>query len=581
MGLCNVPVGPSHISPGLLEQAPQHNFSTFHRPSITGHQQETAQARWRSTPDQFPSRESDFRDSGLLHCHSGSSDFRRTYRDADNARMRRDRHGLSGIQPGSVNNETHITGRRDTLNPPEDTNEMVPLFRRDTKPRGGQEFTERHRTTSGRRSRDRDYNGDRERQKEGLDRETYGSGHHRSRLHSPETERINYLGQSSPNVHRRWPDHCIARDSRGTDLDRFEHRSHLPLPHQSHGYHSPPPLHDNQPPERRPRLDEDPYAVKERLELPPPDYSNPFLNSERFPPPSHSSLADRLGETPGTMAHSIQARLGPPRITEPLDRNQGIVPFNTGPPHHLHKSEAHSHGYPLPDLRQALGGHNAMPPQLMESSFPQTVSPYNSAPGHRGMSPPFRPPPASVRHVSPSPRKDEHLISPVRGPPRRTLSPPGYLPSPPRRPASPVRHPPPPVQRPPSPPKRPPSPAEHPQASPKYLLPPGEDSPSHTRSPAKAKTSTVKDVSACSRQPQSPAAKPKSPLRHKTTEEKPHTKHSSGPTSPPRSRVRSKGHGSPPKRTRHSSGQPTSSASDTGTSRSISVFMCMGNCVYP
>lgn len=561
MGLCNAPVDPSPINPGPLEQ---HNFSTFHRPGITGHQQETAQAGWHSTPDQFLSRESDFRDSGLLHRHGGSSDFRRAYMDADNARTRHDRHGSSGSHPVSVkqdNKERPITGRRDTLNPQEDTNEIL---RHDTQPRDSQEFTE-HRRTSGRRSRDRDYNSNRERQNEGQDRETYGSGHHRSRLHSPELERINYLGQSSLDVHRRRPDHHVARDSRDADLNRLEHHARLqssPLSYQSHD-----------PPERHPRL---PFVVEERLGLPPPDYSRPFLSSERFGrpplPSSHGPLADRLGESLGTMAHSLQARLGPPRITEPLDHNQGIVPFNTGPSHLLHKSEAHSHDYPLPDLRQKLGSHSTMPPPLMESNFPRTVSPYDSGPGHGDMSPPFRHPPSSGRHPSPPPRRDEHWILPVRGPSRRTLSPPGYPPSPPRRPASPVRPPPPPAQRPPSPSKRPPSPAERLQASPKKSTASGVHvgSPLHTRSPARAKTLTIEDVPACSRQQQSPAVKSKSPLRHKTTEERPHTGHLSGPTSPSRSHLKSKGHSSPTRPTRHSSGQPTSSASDTGTSD----FLC-------
>ena len=589
MGLCNSPVDPSFINPGPVP----HNVTPFHGPNVNGHQHVNTQAGWQSDVDQFLSRESDVRGSGLAHHHSGPSDLRRGYADTGDNRRRRDHHGLSDIRPVSIKRERSnspafvkvehsVTPRRSE----EQRDEIPPLFRRDPKPRDNQEHAERLRS-SGRRSEDRDYSGDRERRRKGLDRETRGSGPRRSRAHSPHPDRMDRAGPSSFDVHRGRSGHHSARERDGnSEFKSIEHRSRFQPspahPHQSRGYHSPPPIHvqDYHPPERRLRLDED-YSrpfVNESSRPPsrPPDYSNPFIDNERFGrpphPPPHGPLSDRLGESPGPLAHSVQARLGPPRITEPLDHNQGIVPFNAGPPQHFRVGETHPHGYPLPDLRQELISHNSMPTPLMESNIFRPIPPYQEE-----VPPLFRRPPSPNRHRSSSPgRRETPHISPIKAPPLSSMQsrspPPGYPPLPPRRPPLPVRHPSPPpscpqslTKHPPSPPKHPPSPPRSPPSLLKSSLSPGRPSLSHSQSPVRSKPSPAKHGSTSSRQTLSPSGNSRSPFQRRTTDEIPRSKHSTREVSPTQSLGLSKAHHSSLRQRRRSSGQLRSPASDAGT----------------
>ena len=342
--------------------------------------------------------------------------------------------------------------------------------------------------------------GDRERGGRGYDT-TYGGSHHRSsRVRSPKPDksvkdRLGPTPSSAEGRHLRG----AQREARPPlpDVEIIEHLSTHSRPSsvlsQSRGRHSspPPPVHHH-PPEHRQRLEEGfnpPFTVNDRLGPPPPSRPPPAVPSQQ-PVPLFTPLADRLGGSPDSMARSVQARLGPPRITEPLDHNQGLVPFNTAGPAPLlaTRSEPLS---PLPDLRRELESYNPLSRSL------QSPPPHLSS-GPSGAVPLFG------RSHSPSQR----TMSPVRGsdlasPNRRgPLSPIRGLSVSGRQPLSPTAA--------PTPRSHPPSPSKRPQLA--------TSSPSrHHSSPTKhLQSPRIRSPSPGQQHPSSFSSRPISPAKHTT-----------------------------------------------------------------
>lgn len=473
-------LGGPPISPHLLEQ--QHNFPSFHAPSDTGRPpppSDVGRGRWNPNDDPFLLRDRSGQPGGQFHRGDYPDNARREYGDP---------HGL----------------------PPPPLEARNDVFHCEENP---SRWRDRQLEYHG-RSAEREYSGDRERRGRAGGYDVYGTSHHRSRARSPPTsdksvkERLGPTPMSEGRLghhhhHRSIPERELGRAI--PDVEIIEHRSRPPSAlSQSRVRHSPPPIHH---PEHRPRLSEDsfnsPYTVNERLGPPLP---HPLPAPTQQPVPLFGPLAERLGGSPDATARSVQARLGPPRITEPLDNNQGLVSFNAaGPTPLLSRSENRS---PLPDLRQELDNFNPMS-RSMQS--PQHLSSSSS-----GAVPLFR------HSRSPSRR----VLSPVRGPGstsptrRAPLSPKrvpfvsgrqSHTPSPRSHPPSSPKHPPLPTGRPPSPPKRPPSPLPSKQHSSSTKAPQSR-STSPKRHSSSRPISPVIHTVRCAQQ--SPTSKPsKSPTR--------------------------------------------------------------------
>ena len=543
IGLGSVPVGPpggAPISPQPVEQIPPRNFSSFHAPSDTRRPPLDARGGWSTNDNPFLSRDRESQPSRQFHPREHPDSLRRDYVD---------RHNL----PAPADARSSLFQRDEN---PSSWDNIPPLFGRGSETRDGQNRPEYHRSFSGGSAVEREYSGDRERGGRAYD--NYASSHHRSRPRSPKAEIPvkERLGpaQGRPAHHHRG----TQREGRVSDVEIIEHRS------QSRSLHSPPPVHHHHPPEHRPRLEEDynhPYSVSDRLGLPPPPPAQQPVPLFKLNAP----LAERLGGSPDAMAHSVQARLGPPRITEPFDRNQGLVPFNTVPPPLLARSETLS---PLPDLRQELENYNPMSRSTLpisESGFPRSQSPHaqhlSSSSG--GAVPLFRRSPSPNRRLSLPIRGRGSTspggLSPVRAPGRQSLSPTSM-----HRSSSPLQ----PRSRPPTPPKRLSSPHRR-------SVSPARHPPSRPLSPTKDRASPKRHAS--SGRAQSPTSKSKSPRRgEKMAEEhSSRSRRSSRVISPPRSPSRTKKHSSSPSRhsrtspppsrhSRRSSGRIRSPTSDLG-----------------
>ena len=467
VGTGSVPVGPLGSSPVSPQPPPLLDITPF------GYQRPDTRQRWPPDASSFPPRE---RSSSHLHERERSDSRRRRFLEPEFPE-----------DDMSSNTRPFPDTRRDFSLPERSTSSFQ---------RGGdrsyrEEVTSfpRHdpeshyqRRSSGRLSRERD--------RVGHESEAFGS---RRRSRSPEPHFRDRL--RPPSLDKRISERIARERGRPADLDGGRHSRSLS--NQSHGNRSPPPVHDYHPPERRPRMEEDYFNINEMvgqhfrhtMELQ-EDYNNPFYDAGKLLPlsgPLSAPLSDRLGGSPAPRAYSVQARLGPPRITEPLDNNHGILPF-----HAVVKNED---SYPLMDLRQNLGAHSRSTMSLSsESSFPRSISPHLSE-GRSSLhlSPvkyPTRRDQSSLRSQSLSPTPQRSLspqrqsLSPPPSSPRRPTSPPR---SPQRYPTLPTGHPQSPTRRsyspspPPSPSRYPPSPSRRQHSSPHHPLSPPRHQPSPVR----------------------------------------------------------------------------------------------------
>ena len=484
----NIPLGPPGgpglggppISPHPMEQ---HGFPSFHTPSDTGRPplppSDVSRGRWDPNDNPFLSRDRDIHPSDHFHRDNMRRDFI-------------DHHNLppppSEGRNGMFHHEENLTH----------WNDIPPLFGHGTETRDNQRQLEYHESFRG-RSPEREYSSDRERGGRGYD--TYGSSHHRSRARSPKPEKSvkERLGptpsaEGRPGHHHRSTTHMEGRAP--PDVEIIEHLSSHSRPSsvlsQSRGRHSPPPVHHHHPPEHRQRLEEgyNPFTVNERLGPPPP---HPPPAPTQQPVPLFTPLADRLGGSPDAMARSVQARLGPPRITEPLDNNQGLVPFNADPSPLLSRSDARS---PLPDLRQELDNYNPISRSMQSPSHLSGTS-GGAVPLFRRSRSPSQCMVSPVRGPGSTSPTKRGPLSPIRAPSvsgRQALSP---TPTSRSRPPSPPKQPPVPTGRPPSPPKLPP--ISSPPPSRHHSLP-----TKHLQSPQNRSTSPG----------QHPSSRPISPAKH-------------------------------------------------------------------
>ena len=558
MAQSSIPVGPPRpglggppISPHPLEQR---SFSSVHGPSETGRPlppppSDIGRGRWGERGD-IP-----FRD---LHRNDPRRDFI-------------DRRNLPPPPSDARNGVFHHEDN------PTHWNDAPPLFGRGSESRDDHRQMEYHE--SSRRGCSRERGG----------RATYGSSHHRSsRARSPKPDKSvkDRLGPT-PSTEGRPGGHHLRGSQREAhppppDVEIIEHLSTHSRPpsvlSQPRGRHSPPPPvhhHHHHPPEHRQRFEEGfspSFTVNDRLGPPPPSRHPPPAPSQQ-PVPLFTPLADRLGGSPDSTARSVQARLGPPRITEPLDNNQGLVPFNTAGPTPLlaTRSEPRS---PLPDLRRELESYNPLsrslqsPPPHLQSSSSGAVPLFgrSHSPSQQMISPIKGSDIASPNRRGP--------LSPVRVPGRRPLSP---------TPASTPR------SCPPSPSKRPPlatsSPSRHHSSPTKHLQSPRTRSPSPGQHPSFS-SRPISPAKHTTGHAQSPTSKSSKPLTQRgegeeegaREEQPPRSRHCSKYFSPPLSPVsgstRTKKHhtstGNGDSGSRHSVSSPPLSPPPLPTSSSAS-----------
>ena len=438
-----MPVGP--VTPQPTEHAP-HEGMPFNAPSHNDSNHLDVKTRHSSHGNRFL-REHESRPSRSGGDYNQSHHSRGMF-ERDREERRDNRHS------SSRSHQLPIQVERSNSSPSSNYANIAPLIKRereyhdsDRKPHQSSHSERRQRGYSAKR-RERDYTVHSERDytvENKRDYTVHSEGDYAVRSEREDHGRLEHMEHraSSP----RHNDQSLRSFRSGQREERYEHHVEphfIPRPPQ-------PPRHHLQD-EQHYRHSDDylhPYNTSDRLRAPPyapPTTHDPF---ERIPP-----LMDRLGGSPNPRAQSIQARLGPPRITEPLDNNRGLVPFNADVSFPRHPpARMTSHHQPLPDLRQELGGHCAKPPPLMQDmSYPHPLSPRQSHPIAG----------ASSVYRSSSPIRRPH------SPPRGVASPMKSAPFPSRQTPPLPDHPPPPLL---SPPRRPPSPTTRPPSLSPSVLP--------------------------------------------------------------------------------------------------------------